>query len=205
MGTTLGILEDLDTTERHRVGRLFDVPVAVTPLAWLSPVLMLGQGVALSLGQRHPDGAARLAAAGQFALAGQIVNLSHAVGHVVSGRLAGAPMDELLITATRIANRYEGDQERYGPRIHLSRALGGPAANLLLAALLAAWLRRRPAGLGRDFAERLLALNLIAGLGALLPLPSVDGAVIWRQVATYARRPTASIAGSITASSGSGG
>jgi Zn-dependent protease len=37
-------------------------------------------------------------------------------------------------------------------------------------------------GLGADLAASLISVNLFFGLGGLLPLPSVDGEVIWREL-----------------------
>jgi hypothetical protein len=181
MDRPFGFIEDLDSARRITLGRLLGVRVALTPLAWLSSVLLLWQGVAFTLTRPDLTGRQRLAAGARFALAAQMTNLVHAFGHVVGGRLVGAPMEEMLLTGTRIANRYVGDHERLPSQVHLGRALGGPTANLSLA-VLAAGLLVLPARAGRPFLRWLLLLNLLAGLGALLPIPSVDGEVIWREL-----------------------
>lgn len=136
----------------------------------------------MTLPRRDQGARAWLAAATTFAVAGQVANLVHAAGHVVGGRLVGAPMDELLLTGTRIATIYRGEQAGLPPRVHLGRALGGPAANLALALLLTLPAALLPAGRGREIVRLLLNQTLLAGLGALLPLPSVDGEVVWREV-----------------------
>ena len=187
MGRIAGVVEESEAARRIRLGRLWGVPVVATPWAWLSPVLVAGLALLLTLPRRGLSPRQRLTATLAITSAGQLANLVHAAGHVAAGRLVGAPMDELLLTGTRIVNIYHGDQAAYPPPVHLARALGGPVANLLLAALTA-WLVRQTGDDRFGVARPLVAVSLVAGLGALLPLPSVDGEVIWREL-TRSRRP----------------
>lgn len=185
----LGVLEDL-RADRVPAGRLAGTRVTVTRWAWASPFLMLGQGGAFSLLCRRAPLRRRLTVAVAFGLAGTMTNLVHALGHLLSSRLTGAPMDELVVTATRIVNVYRGDQTGYPPRVHLGRAVGGPAANLALAALCFFAGRCLPAGPARASAWLLAAQNGAAGVLALLPIPTADGEVIWRELGRLrANRP----------------
>lgn len=165
------------------LGRLLGVPVRATPDAYWHIPLSFGAGLLLALVQPGLTGRARLMACLHFGLAGLLSNLLHASGHIVGGHIVGAPMDELLITPTRWINRYQGDQSGYSSAVHLGRASGGPIANILTALVLIALSRRLPAPPGRTGGERLLWSNLIFGLGSLAPVPSVDGEVIWRELA----------------------
>jgi hypothetical protein len=177
-----GILEDIDTTRHIQVGRFCGVRVTVTSLTWLSPFVFLGLCLALGLGQPFPDAAARL---GDAALATIVIELAtavHAIGHIFSGQAIGSPMDELLITATRGVNLYDGPQEIYPPSIHIGRSLGGPLFNLVIAGVARALLPILPGGWATQFATTTISINLFFGLGSLLPLPSVDGQVIWREL-----------------------
>lgn len=180
-----GFLEDLDRTRHIAVGRLWGVVIAVTPTAWLQVPLFFLMGLALSyVPGRVPPGAGpavRAADALTFLVAGLVANTVHALGHIVSGTLAGSAMDELLMTATRDANIYRGDQSAVRGRTHVARAIGGPAGNLVAAAL--AYAAMAAVGGGIDpWLARLGGVNLLFGLGGLLPIPSVDGEVIWREV-----------------------
>ena len=116
-----------------------------------------------------------------FAIAGLLANVLHGLGHVVSGSLAGSPMDELLFTATRDANIYRGDQSGVRGRIHVVRALGGPLANLAAAAALFA-IGSVAGDAGQPYLTRSVGVNLAFGLGSLLPLPSLDGQILWREL-----------------------
>lgn len=180
-----GFLENLDTTQRIPIGRLLGVRVAVTPTAWLQPLIFYGLGLALTfLPARLPLGTPlgdRAADALAFMVAVLIANAVHAVGHIVSGRIAGSAMDLLLVTATRDANLYDGDQAGIPGWVHIARASGGPLANLAVAAAAFGTLGALGGG-PMPWLERIAGVNLVVGLGGLLPLPSVDGEVIWREV-----------------------
>jgi hypothetical protein len=178
------ILENLDTVRRIPAGRVLGVPVSVTPWLWLGPVVFFGLGLALNaalpLGQ-----AARQA--GWLAAGIEISTLIHALGHILGGRLVGSPMDELLLTALRGVNIYRGEQAALPGRVHLARAAGGPALNLIACAA-AAWLAPLAgAGPAGQVLAQVASTSLFMGLGGLLPLPSVDGEVIWRVARRWAR------------------
>lgn len=179
-----GLIEDLDTVRHIPLGRLLGVRVAATSLAWLGPILYLGLGLLLTLRAPAMAPAARLADGLNFMLAVLVARAAHALGHILGGRRVASPMDELLVTATRDANLYLGDQSRFAARVHLGRALGGPLLNLALAALAyesLPWLDlASPAW--QSLVLRIAGINLIFGLGGFLPLPSVDGEVIWREL-----------------------
>lgn len=180
-----GFLDDLDRVRHVPIGRLGRVGIAVTPTVWLQLPLFFGLGLALTvLPGRMPPGtplALRVPDALTFTVAGLLANALHGLGHIVSGSLAGSPMDELLMTATRDANLYRGDQSTVRGRTHIARASGGPLANLLTAALTYTLLQVIGAGT-HPYLSRLAGVNLAFGLGALLPLPSVDGEVVWREL-----------------------
>lgn len=186
-----GFLEDLDRTRHIAVGRLWGTRIAVTPTAGLQVPFFFALGVLLTfvpgrmaldapLGDRIPN-------ALLFTVAGLVANAAHALGHIVSGTLAGSAMDELLITATRDANVYLGDQSAVRGRTHIARAVGGPVGNLVLAAIVFAALAVVDDG-PHPLLGRIAGVNLLFGLGGFLPVPSVDGEVIWREVWRGRRR-----------------
>lgn len=186
-----GFLEDLDSTRRLPIGRIGRVRLAATPTAWLQPLLFFAVGVGLTfLPGRLPWDAplgARLADALAFAVAGLVANVAHALGHVATGTLAGSPMDELLVTATRDANVYLGDQSAVPGRVHVARAVGGAVGNLAVAGLAYAVLAALPGA--HPVLARVAGVNLFCGVGSFLPLPSVDGEVLWREARRALARP----------------
>lgn len=115
-------------------------------------------------------------------LFGVIIGLSnvvHITGHTISGKIAGSPMDEALITPYSVFTIYTGDQSGIESRVHLLRALGGPLLNLLtgiVCLLIYIFLNRHPLIF---FAA---GINLFLGVSLMLPLRSADGEIIWREL-----------------------
>ena len=179
-----GVLENLSQVRRIRVGQLWGVALLATPIAWLSPVVFFALHFLLNLLNTQLTLNQRLAQSLLFTVVVELASVTHALGHIISGKLVGSAMDALLITATRYVNVYEGDQTIFPSRIHIGRAAGGPLLNLLAAGIAYAVAGSNEAA----FATRFIAINLFFGLGGLLPLPSVDGGVIWREVWRLLRR-----------------
>jgi hypothetical protein len=180
-----GIIEDLDTVRHIPLGRFWGTQVSITPWLWLGLPVFFALGLALNIFQPGASLAGAAYAAGVFVLAVGISTLLHALGHVVGGKIVRGPMDELLLTATRGVNLYFGDQNAVPGYVHLGRALGGPLLNLLVAALLARVQAVGGQGWGAALVAGVGSTSLFIGAGALLPLPSVDGEVIWREVGRY--------------------
>ena len=112
----------------------------------------------------------------------EISTLIHALGHILGGKLVRSPMDELLLTATRGVNIYHGDQDTLPSFVHLGRAMGGPVLNLLVYCVVLQLLPYSGTGFMSDVLAAIASTSLFMGVGGFLPLPSVDGQVIWREV-----------------------
>lgn len=184
-----GILEDIDSTRRIPIGRFFGIRLLVTPLTWLGPFIFFGLHISLSVFNLQLDLTERLYQAFIFTIAVEATTLLHAFGHILSGKLAHSAMDELLITATRDVNLYHGDQSLVAGHVHLMRSLGGPLFNLLIAAVCIALASFVSAGFWANLFASLISTNLFFGVGSFLPLPSVDGEVIWRELLRPRNQP----------------
>lgn len=107
-----------------------------------------------------------------------VTNALHSIGHIIGGKMVNAPMDELLVTASRHVNIYLNDPLDLPSRVHLGRALGGPVLNIgvglivFLVALI----------IGSAGLLFFSIANLGYGIGALIPARSLDGEVIWREL-----------------------
>ena len=176
-----GFIENLGAVRHIPVGALGGVKISLTPTVWLFPFVFLLLRFALNSFDTNSTFAARLYDSVVFMLGVAAFTLTHAFGHLLSGKLVGSSMDELLFTATRGVNIYDGDQTLVPGRVHLGRALGGPIANLLCAALLFLLLPST-GGFLADVIASTASTNLFAGAGSFLPLPSIDGQVIWREL-----------------------
>jgi hypothetical protein len=177
-----GILENIDTVRRIPIGRFWGINVLITPLTWSGPIVFFGLNILLNLPNSDLSPSDRLYQALLFTIAVEIANVLHAFGHILSGKMVHSAMDELLITATRDINLYHGVQSSIPGHIHLVRSLGGPVFNLLIAGLCSALTIVIVPGFWSALLASLISINLFFGLGGLLPLPSVDGQVIWREL-----------------------
>ena len=190
-----GILEDIDTVRRIPIGWFWGVRLLVTPITWLGPFVFFGLHFLLNLLNPNLSLTDRLYQSMLFTIAVEITTALHALGHILSGKMVNSAMDELLITATRDVNLYHGDQNSIPSHVHLVRSLGGPMFNLIVAGLLSIAAPNVPAGFWSGLVASLISTNLFFGFGGFLPLPSVDGEVIWRELLKpiYARMRTKNI------------
>ena len=177
-----GIIEDMDTVRRIPMGRFWNVNLLVTPLTWSGPFVFFGLHILLNLLRSNLSMNDRLYQALLFTIAVEITTIFHAFGHILSGKLVHSAMDELLITATRDVNLYHGDQTLVPSHVHLVRSLGGPIFNLFIAGVCSLFAPLPSPGFWSDLLASLISTNLFFGFGGFLPLPSVDGEVIWREL-----------------------
>jgi len=177
-----GIIEDIDTVRRIPIGRFWGVALLVTPLTWLGPFVYFGLHMLLNLLNFRLSLTDRLYQALLFTIAVEITTVLHAFGHILSGKLVHSPMDDLLITATRDVNLYHGDQRLVPGYVHLVRSLGGPLFNIFVAGVCAMLATVVAPGFWLNLVTSLVSTNRFFGFGGFLPLPSVDGEVIWREL-----------------------
>jgi Zn-dependent protease len=102
----------------------------------------------------------------------------HILGHVFSSKLVAPPMTEARITPVLIETLYHDDPEDVPSRVHLIRSAGGPIMNFVLGGISLVILDNTYNPALAFFAWA----NLVIGIIVLLPFPSVDGGVIWREV-----------------------
>jgi hypothetical protein len=176
-GQPLGVFEDIQTTPRRYLFTVLGIAVFATPIAWLHPITQLpGIFVLALIFYPNLTFGERIGLMLQWILIILLIGAIHSLGHMISGKLAGAPMTYLLVTATRPVTIYEGDQDQYPPRVHIMRAAGGPIANIafgLVGLLLTASIGPTPA------LSYFTIVNLLI-VFAFLPIPTVDGEVIWK-------------------------
>lgn len=182
------ILENLDTVPRIRIGSFWNVTLLITPWTWLSPFVFFGLHFLLNLLNTRLTLDERLFQSIYFVIAVELTTPIHALGHILSGKLVHSAMDELLITATRDVNRYHGDQSQIPSYVHLVRSLGGPAINILVGLFCILIAPSIPPGFWAGVNTSLISTNLFFGLGSLLPVPSVDGEVIWREIINWMKK-----------------
>ncbi len=165
-----------DITARRSLFRVFGVGWSATRYAWLSPLSWVTVGLAMAFASRSDaDGTEVLVAGLGYGAVLYAANILHSVGHMIAGRAVGAPVEAVLVTSTRDVIIYAQPGAAAPDRCRIGRAVGGPAANLAVGCALmlaghlaqAAWLAM--AGL----------VNVGVAIWTLMPVPSLDGWVIW--------------------------
>jgi hypothetical protein len=112
-----------------------------------------------------------------------LADIGHAMAHTISARLAGAPMDEILLSADMPRTLYINND--VPPQVHIVRSLGGPVFSLISSALSLLWRSQAaPGSVSRELAEISLFGHSFILFGSLVPLPMVDGGTFlkWQMV-----------------------
>ena len=177
-----GIIEDIKTVRRIRIGRFWGVTIWITALKWLGPLVFFSLHFLINLLNTQIVLVDRLYQSLIFAIAVEITTILHAFGHILSGKMVNSAMDELLITTTRDVNLYHGDQSVIPGYVHLVRSLGGPVLNLIVAGICIFLSTSIPQGFPSNLLKSLIGTNLFFGIGSFFPIPTVDGEVIWREI-----------------------
>jgi hypothetical protein len=167
------------------VMRISNTALTVKPTV-LVPLAIVWAGLTWLGMRRHPGrGLGRGLLIGLASLlVGMGVDFGHAFAHIVSARFAGAPMDELRITAGMPRTLYWNNA--VSPDVHRLRALGGPIYNALGFLLsLAIYRTAPPASVSRELAGWSALGHGLWVPVCLVPLPMIDGGVLlkWTLVA----------------------
>ncbi|MEO8084164.1 MAG: hypothetical protein ABI780_10100, partial [Ardenticatenales bacterium] len=114
-----------------------------------------------------------------------LADFGHALAHIFSARYAGAPMDEIRVTATQMPHTLYANNA-VAPNVHRLRAVGGPLFNAAMLALSAAvWAVGPPNSIVRELATWSAAAHGMMMIMSLAPVPVVDGGTLlkWTLVA----------------------
>jgi len=172
----LGVFEDYRRLPLRKLFDLFGVPVLSTPRAWINPLpLVPVMLLATFLLASRAYIIERILLTILWTALFELTSFIHSAGHILAGRAVNAPMDRLVVTSSRQVNVYDGDQSRYPARVHVTRALGGPLANIAVGLVMALLLLF--GGYSPTFLVFML-LNFAFGFGSLAPVRSLDGEVL---------------------------
>jgi hypothetical protein len=109
--------------------------------------------------------------------------LWHQLGHAWTAKRSGWPMSGVMFVWVLAVSLYPRDEPELPAPIHIRRALGGPAASLLMTVMmgLVVW-GIRPFSTPIDYLSLFFFLDnlLVFTLGALLPLGFTDGSTLLR-------------------------
>lgn len=182
---TIFAVESLEEPRLRRVFTLFSVEYLITSWGWANVALALVVGVAVAI-VVGPDRSlvSEVLAGAAFGALIMVSSFCHGLGHIMSSRVVSAPMQSIVLTATVPVTRYDDGQDQ-ASAVHLGRSLGGPTLNLVVgsAALAAASL-----GVAATFVTFFGIVNLAFGVFTLLPVRSLDGSVILRELRDWRPR-----------------
>lgn len=188
------VLEDT-TRPSLRLFSVLGVEWWATRWAWVGPLFWIALGILLAWADGSAGrlggpavAAVREAAGAQTALRGVgygillwLTNAIHTLGHVGAGALAGSRMDAVVLTSTRDVDVYRGAKRSVPECVRALRSLGGPAANAIVAVLaLAARAMTQSAPGASGWLRALGLFNAAVALWTLMPVPTMDGWIIWR-------------------------
>lgn len=176
------VLENVQETPRRKLFSLLGVDYMATPYAWIAPILMAIIGIVVAFIFPNADETMTriLTGLGYGVLFFAGIYL-HDIGHIISSRIVDAPMDVVLITATINLTLYN-DEHDYPSRVHIGRSLGGPLINLLFGGIA---LVIYTSSLENHFVLFFGIIGLLFAFTTILPLPSLDGAVILRELRNW--------------------
>jgi Zn-dependent protease len=109
----------------------------------------------------------------------QTADTLHSVGHILSAKRAGAPMDAVVCQyGFQFAAYYNNDVT---PQQHMGRAIGGPLLSTVMATnTFVLWRILRRVPIIRELLEAWFAFNAIFAAGSLVPTPTFDGSTLLR-------------------------
>jgi membrane-associated PAP2 superfamily phosphatase len=148
---------------------LLGVPVTLRPAALAAGALSALTVALVTREQR----AIQSAAAGTLWYTADFV---HVVGHIVSSRAVGAPMDAVDFGLYPRSVYFDDD---VSPGQHIGRAAGGVTASLIAALVLAALARRATNPMARRLLTIATAQHGLLFALSMLPVRLVDGGVIY--------------------------
>ena len=153
----------------------------VSGTAWFAPIWIAGVGIVISLvahlGENTGEGLLIGLLFGLLIAGSMVV---HQLGGIIAGNLIKAPMLQVIFTGTLGYDVYQ-ESEDYSDRVHVTRALGGPVANLALGLIMLAVYF---SGFHSPIVLFLGALNVLFCFAAMTPIPTMDGGIVLK----YLRR-----------------
>ena len=181
---TMFVVEQLRGPRLSRLFTLAGVDYYATPRSWLNIFLFVAIGIVIALiSQPVNQLSSQLLVGSVYGFLIIIASFCHGFGHIISSRVVNASVKSILMTATVQVTSYEDDED-LPSRIHIGRALGGPTFNLFLGCTSGALYVFS----GQHHYLLLVGcVNLVFGVMTLLPIPSLDGSVLMRELRHWRR------------------
>jgi Zn-dependent protease len=176
---TLFVIEKIEPLQTRKLFTLLRTDYRATSRSWMAVPLLGGVGIALALLFAPSDQLpVQLAAGLGYGLLIYVAMFTHGVGHIISSRMVDGPVTTVIMTSTVMVTHYE-DASEQPRRIHVGRAIGGPLASFVLGVVaIALFYFIVP----QQFLLFAGIVSILFGLLTAMPIPSLDGAVILREL-----------------------
>jgi hypothetical protein len=179
------IPENKYLVRQRKVFTIADVDCFVTPYAWLSVPLFVLLGIICAIAVQSGREIGECLKTGiVYGLLLYLSNILHSVGHVIAGKIVGSPGGAVRVTSTFHVNYHRCDPAVCTRWKHIGRSLGGPLINLLVGGVVLLLVDKT----GHKWLAFLGTANLVVGGWLLLPIPRLDGWVIWGELLGFRRR-----------------
>ncbi len=165
------------------IGRKFNAPLVVYGSTGLPLFELVAWGLfSIFAGQENPHWSS-----GKKGLAGLLSTVAffgtewcHDLAHAAGASWIGKPADAIrILFGTPLLIYHDVNDQSVTPTQHMLRSMGGPILNALMAPVW--WLAHRFTHQGtftRYIIDFGMGANLLLGLGALLPIPFLDGGTL---------------------------
>jgi hypothetical protein len=175
------VFEDIKKSPPRKLVALGSVDLLATRLWWLSLGWMFAFGIAAGLAFAPGSGFREKLIIGLgYGLLVSLAAATHNLGHFLGGSLVRASMTAFLLNASIPIDCYNDKDERELPsKIHLSRALGGPVFSALVGTVI---LYVNAMVVNNDFIHFYGVMNCFIAVGAMFPIPGIDGGILWREM-----------------------
>jgi hypothetical protein len=175
----------LRTLGCHRMFSVTGVTFFATRRAGFCGLFFLILGIICAEAQQMDWGVGNIVQVGAlYGLVLFLSNVLHSIGHVIAGRIVRCQGAGVLITAMFHINFHECDRRICSKWTHIARSSGGPLANLLVGVAVLLFFKKADNG----WLMFVASANLIIGVLLLLPIPRIDGWVIWGELLGFRRR-----------------
>ena len=181
---SLLVFENMDRSRQRKMFTIFGVDYFITNRTWINIPLMLSVGIILALIFSPEDQISLKILSGVgYGLLIILSSFCHGIGHIISSSLVDAPISSIIMTATVNVIHFD-DNDEMPSRVHVGRSLGGPLFNLLLG-LMAIGIYEY--AVQNHYILFFGWVNIIFGVFTLLPIQSLDGPVIFREIKEWKR------------------
>lgn len=172
------VIDKTEESELRDLFTLFGTPYKATKLFWLNPPLMIITGIVVAFAVAPvADTTGKIIAGIIYGLIILATSFLHELGHIISSRQVGAPVTYIIMSMT-VANTYYNDSEDLPSRVHIGRAIGGPLTNLIAGIIgIVSY-----GVMQSHFVAFFAVLNILFFIVTILPIPTIDGDVIWREL-----------------------